>query len=68
MKDVQRYELFGGIAPKNHAFSLLSNCVFSLYHLIINYEFLILYLFTMCNLRELKLPILVRKKVYCIVL
>ena len=23
MKDVQRYELFGGIAPKNHAFSFV---------------------------------------------
>ena len=37
-------------------------------HFIIDHEFLILYLFTACNLRELKLPTFVNNKVYCIAL
>ena len=45
----------------------LFNCFFT-YHFIIDCKFFILCLFTVCNLRELKLPMLMRIKVYCIII
>ena len=39
----------------------------SFYNVIIDCEFLILYLFTVCDLREMKLPTSVLNEVYCIV-
>ena len=48
--------------------ALLFNCVlFLLYHFTNDCQFLILYLFTVCNLRELKLSTLLLNKVYCVV-